>query len=416
MAQKVHFIGIGGAGMAPLAAILLEDKKTVTGSDEAANSKTRLLSNLGATIYSNHHSNNLASNTNLVVYSSAIKADNPELLKAKELNIPCMRRGEFLAFWASKYKRTVAISGSHGKSSITGMLVWILTQAKLDCGYLVGANFNDQTPSSSLGKNFDIFVCEADESDATHTLLKNYLGIVPNFDFDHLWTVGGSDKLKENFVTFSNNSCNLLYYNFDILTSLFTNHKSATLLKVPNNQDIFDIWFGFQATNARLAVNAAVQLGLNEKDAINYLRSFPGIGRRMVTKYSSNNLVIIEDYAHHPTEVASSLEFLRHKYPNYTLKVLFQPHRFARLEEFFDAFANELKKADITYIAPVFAAWSETGRVNSNNLAAACNGIALTGTWESIAKEIIKDNPPKTVLAVLGAGDINIVFDYLPKN
>ena len=216
------------------------------------------------------------------------------------------------------------------------MLVWITKQANYNCGYLIGADFNDQTPSSSIGKNFDIFICEADESDATHTLLKNTIGIVPNFDFDHLWTVGGSEQLKKNFITFANNSNKLIYYNFDILQNLFNTHKDAITLSVPPNKDTFDIWYGFQATNARLAVTAAVQLGIDEKEAITLLRTFPGIGRRMVTKYSSNDLIIVEDYAHHPTEVASSIEFLRSKYPNYTLKILFQPHRFARLEEFFD--------------------------------------------------------------------------------
>jgi UDP-N-acetylmuramate--alanine ligase len=416
MLKKVHFIGIGGAGMAPLASMLLECNAIVTGSDSVSNNKTIYLSKKGATIYYNHCSNNVPIDTELVVYSSAIKEDNPELVIAKQLNIPCIRRGEFLAQFANNYKRKVAISGSHGKSSITAMLVWITKQANYNCGYLIGADFNDQTPSSSIGKNFDIFICEADESDATHTLLKNTIGIVPNFDFDHLWTVGGSEQLKKNFITFANNSNKLIYYNFDILQNLFNTHKDAIILSVPPNKDTFDIWYGFQATNARLAVTAAVQLGIDEKDAITLLRTFPGIGRRMVTKYSSNDLIIVEDYAHHPTEVASSIEFLRSKYPNYTLKILFQPHRFARLEEFFDGFANELKKADTTFITPVFAAWSETGKVNSNDLAKACNGIAVTGSWEEVAKEVMKDNPPKTVLAILGAGDINQVFNYLPKN
>ena len=416
MFNKVHFIGIGGAGMAPLASMLLECNGQVTGSDQSCNNKTSALSSKGATIYYEHNSCNVPNDTKLIVYSSAVKADNPELLMAKKLNIPAIRRGEYLAKVASYYKRTVAISGSHGKSSITAMLVWIAKQANLNPGYLIGADFNDNTPSSSIGKNFDVFICEADESDATHTLLKNHLGIVPNFDFDHLWTVGGSEKLKQNFVTFANNSTNLLYYNFDILHNLFINHKKQTFLDIPSEKDSFDIWFGFQAANARLAVNAAIQLGIDKDLAIKLLRTFPGIGRRMVTKYNSPELLIIEDYAHHPTEVASSIEFLRCKYPNHKLKVLFQPHRFARLEEFFDGFATELKKADCAYITPVFAAWSETGKVNNIDLAKACNGIIVSNNWAETAKEVLKDKTPKTVLAVLGAGDINKVFDYLPKN
>ena len=211
--EAIHFIGIGGAGMAPMAELLLARGVKISGSDLALNEKCRHLEEGGAVIKAGHSSENVPDDAGMIVFSSAVTEDNPERIRGRELNIPEMRRGEFLAFFLTLYRRVAAVSGSHGKSSITAMLVHILLECGFHPGYMIGAAVPGGK-SSDGGEEDDIFVTEADESDATHKLLSPHLGIVPNVDGDHAWSVGGDEALKENFrageLAMKNNDVTLL--------------------------------------------------------------------------------------------------------------------------------------------------------------------------------------------------------------
>ena len=409
--ELIHFIGIGGAGMAPLAEILLTRGVKVTGSDLVFNDKCRELAALGAVISPGHRRENLPDGAGLTVFSSAVPGDNPELLAAAGRGIPLMRRGEFLAYFLSLYRRVVAVSGSHGKSTVTAMTAHILKECGIDAGYMIGAGvFGGR--SASCGRGDDIFVTEADESDGTHKLLAPYLGVVPNVDGDHSWSVGGEAALLENFRTFGMRSQHLLC--FETERELFRGCADVTTLPPPEKDPVCAGFRGFMAVDARLAVAASVMLGCPEDQALAAVSSFRGVKRRMTLR-RREPYVVIEDYAHHPAEVERSIEYLRINYPEHHLRIVFQPHRYARLEAFFPDFVRVLKTADSLFVAPVFAAWSERGRVDSRQLAESCGGVCLPGSWEEAAS-VVRAAPRgerPLLIAVLGAGDVEEIIPFL---
>ena len=411
--KKVHFVGIGGAGMAPLAQLLLARKVAVSGSDIEYNRKCQELSQRGAVIFTGHDAANLADDVDTVVYTSAAAADNPELAEARRRQLPCFRRGEFLAEYAKNYRRVIAVSGTHGKSSISALIASILCKCGKNPGFMIGAQVADM-PSCDNGIGDDLFVTEADESDGTHTALKNFIGVVPNVEDDHVWSLGGREVLEKNFRTFAANSEILIYYASELCDRLFADHPHA--IRLAAMPDEFSGLHGFQAANAFIAVQAAVLAGCDEASAALAAADYPQVKRRMTVHFSDERHTLIEDYAHHPTEVARSIEFLRLNYPGQPLLVVFQPHRYARLERYFEDFAQVLPTADQVVVVPVFAAWCESGKVGGRELAAAIKGKYIEASWPEIAEEIFRMVPASGgVVAVLGAGDVENVIAPLQE-
>ena len=412
--KKLYFAGIGGAGMAPLAAIALERGIRVVGSDRELNAKTAALAASGAVVFAGHRAEQLPVDAEWLVYSSAVPPDNPERQRARALGIPEIRRGEFLGLLTRHYPRTVAVSGSHGKTSITALLVHILRRCGRNPGYLIGGAVPG-LPSGCAGDG-DIFVTEADESDGTHTALHPWLGVVPNADGDHAWSVGGEAALRENFHRFARQCGQLLYFTDGVPAGWFAGHPAATAYMASAADAAFPGLIGFQRRNAFLAVEAAVRLGVERSAALAAAAGFPGVARRMTVHRSGAALTVVEDYAHHPTEVRASLEFLRAKYPGWHLRVLFQPHRYARLQKYLEPLAAALRQADSVMVAPVFAAWSETGPVGGAELAARIGATAVyrEGTWAELAAELLAARPREPLLvAVIGAGDVERVLPFL---
>jgi UDP-N-acetylmuramate--alanine ligase len=407
--MKIHFTGIGGAGMAPLAELSLLRGDQVSGSDLSGNAKCTHLTSLGAAVTVGHASENVPDDCQLLVYSSAVAPDNYERQRAAALGIPQLRRGEYLARFAENFSRCVAVTGSHGKSSITAALSSILLKCGKNPGFMIGAAVKG-LPACAPG-NGDIFVTEADESDGTHTLLKNFLAVVPNVEDDHAWSVGGKAALENNFRTVAANSEHIIYYASEKCDELFAGHRSALrLTQVPEN---FAGLHGFQAVNAYIACQAAIMLGCDPAAAEQAAADYPEVARRMNLIRERDGVTVIEDYAHHPTEVKCSLELLRQKYPDHHLRVVFQPHRYARLERYFTEFAEVLQLADSCYILPVFAAWSESGKVDGSDLAAACGGAYLEQNWENTAEIVKCELPVPAVIALLGAGDCDRLLEHL---
>jgi UDP-N-acetylmuramate--alanine ligase len=414
--KHIHFVGIGGAGSAPLAGIMLRKGCSVSGSDLISNKQTEELRRDGAQIFEGHSAGNLPSETRLLVYSSAAAKDNPELLRARELNIPCMRRGEFLAKLASTYPRSVAVCGCHGKTTITAMLVWIMRECGIPCTYLIGGKANGFPAHGSADS--DIFICEADESDGTNALFSPFIGVVSNVEDDHSWSVGGTEKLLENFSRFAAQSANLIYVRSRTSVDLFKNHPNVCSLSNDELQQAAGIKFnGFMRVNAALACRVARDLGLAPETTVKAVNTFPGVARRMTVHFDSPALTLIEDYAHHPTEVARSLELLRENYPEHHLRVVFQPHRYARLEKYLDDFARELARADSVFTVPVFAAWTEKSAVSSRILAerTGAKAVDLDLNWAEMPAIILKDRPKKLLIAVLGAGDVEKLIPELKR-
>lgn len=411
----IHFIGCGGAGMGPLASIMLERGWIVSGSDLCENKITRTLQASGVKFFLGHDMAHLPEYCGFVVYSSAIKSCNPELEAARQRGLRLLRRGEMLAELASSYRRPVAISGSHGKTTITAMLAHIMSKCCNGCGFMIGGKLN-HGPSAAAGDG-DIFITEADESDGTHALIKPWLGIIPNIEDDHAWSVGGRDKLFDNFRVFGMQSRKIIYVDFPETRTLFFGHPDAII--IPNSTSAYEHpqFTGFLGLNAALAVAAATELGIEIEAARAALDSFPGVTRRMTIHYETPQMMLLEDYAHHPTELKASLDLLRMRYPHHYLRVFFQPHRYARLERYAEGFAEQLRRADSVFIAPVFAAWVESGNQNHETLASATgqHAIAINGNWQQQAALIMQNIPAgkPLLLAVIGAGDLEQVIPHV---
>ena len=434
----VHFIGCGGAGTMPLLKIFSELGFAVSGSDMAESPAMALLEKSGFTVYCGHKKENLPPAEGkdlLVIYSSAIKKDNPELLEAKKRAAQCILRGEALGLVAELFPTVIAVSGTHGKTSISSMIVHILERAGFSPAYLIGGNLPGKTWNGSAG-NKEIFVCEADESDGTHTAIHASCAVVSNIEDDHVWNFANEGVLLDNFRSFAFSAPRLVY-NAGEKTDLLYEGKHPDFCRI-SGEDREEIscrkWLRhfplYQKENAFLAAKCAEKcLQIPCLKALEYLADFAGVGRRLTLHYEGLEYTLIEDYAHHPTEVAASLRSVREMYPECELHLVFQPHRYARLERYFEEFSHELGRKeyspDKVYIAPVFAAWSESGKVGAEELVSSVGEKAelLAGSWENMAEKVLlsvketekTQQKKRKVIAVLGAGDIIKILPFLEE-
>lgn len=415
---SVHLIGCGGAGCAPLARILHQRGFRVSGSDLEENRETERLRSLGITIHIGpHRKENLPEGRRLLVIhtSAADRAGNPELQAAAERDARILRRGEALAAVAALYPRTVSVSGSHGKTSVTAMIAWTLRELGADPGYLIGGSVNTWDSSGEAGGG-RFFVTEGDESDGTHALLRSELAVVTNIEDDHVWSLGGIEVLEENFRRFARRAERLLYWAGPVPDRLYADRDDAVRLTscAPVFPPAVTSSLGdYQLCNLYTALRAVESLGFPRTAIVPALVRFPGVGRRMTVHLDTPELKIVEDYAHHPTELRVSLAAFRKTEPKRRLAVVFQPHRFARLERYFSEFAEELRKADLVFVAPVFAAWCSTGKYSAADLAAQTGGIALTGDWKTMARTVKSRLERGDLLCVIGAGDIRRILPFL---
>ena len=422
--------------MAPLAEIFLERGYRISGSDLVSNAKTRHLAQCGCKIHIGHNAGNILPETNLAVFSSAVTPDNPEYRECVCRGIPLLRRGELLGKLGKLYQTTFAVSGAHGKSSISALLARMLSDAFPGTGFMIGAQLQDGSAPARSGDG-SFFVTEVDESDGTHTAFTATCAIIPNLDDDHAWSVGGVDTLHRNFRQFANQAEHLIYFESPLADKLFSSHTSTTRLdkeqtnKLLRALGVDAFLHGFHRTNAALAATAALYAGVPVESIAESIRNFRGVDRRMTIRYSHGSQVVIEDYAHHPVELRASLELLHETYPHAKLTVLFQPHRYARLERYFEDFAAILRNGcDRVFLLPVFAAWTENGPIGSKELVNAIGSKAelLPPDYPYVAKRLLQtaespehnqrqtDPSPavKDVIAVIGAGDLDQVFAFLP--
>lgn len=414
----VHLVGCGGAGCAPLARILHRKGFRVSGSDLEENRETERLRSLGIPVFIGpHRKENLPEGRRLLVIhtSAADRERNPELQAAAERGARILRRGEALAAVAALYPRTVSVSGSHGKTSVTAMIAWALRELGAAPGYLIGGSVNTWDSSGEAGDG-RFFVTEGDESDGTHALLRSELAIVTNIEDDHVWSLGGIEVLEDNFRRFARRAERLLYWAGPVPDRLYADRSDAVRLtgfEPVFPPEMMSSQGDFQLCNLYTALRAVEILGFPREEIISALARFPGVGRRMTVHLDTPDLKIVEDYAHHPTELRASLAAFRKTEPKRRLVVVFQPHRYARLERYFSEFAEELRKADLVFIAPVFAAWCPDGSVTSADLAARSGGISLTGEWEQMARSVKSRLEKGDLLCVIGAGDIRRILPFI---
>ena len=380
--KKIHFIGIGGSGMCPLAEILFSEGFELTGSDCNESDTLERIKAMGIKVYNGHFADNVK-DTELVVYTAAVKSDNPELMAAKDLGIPCLERSVMLGIVTRRYNRSVAVAGTHGKTSTTAMISQILIGSGFDPSAIIGGKLPAIGGNSYVGES-DIIVCEACEYVDTFLELNPYLSVVLNIDADHLDYFENLDNIKKSFLKFANQTTHAVIYCGDDENSVDT-FKDLTLEKITfgigescdyralnivsngMNQS-FDLHYKneFVATiklvvpgrhnimNALAASAAAHHLGATGKEIAENLEKFTGVHRRFEVLGVSKGITVADDFAHHPTELTAVLTSAMNMGFN-KVWAIFQPHTYSRTAILLDDFAKALSIPDETIISEILA-------------------------------------------------------------
>jgi len=438
-----HFIGIGGAGMSGIARIMLAQGLKVSGSDAKESIVTAQLETLGATIFLGHSSAN-QEGADVIVVSSAISGTNPELLAAKERGAEIMPRASALAL-VMQGKRSVAVAGTHGKTTTTSMLTVALQKAGVDPSFAIGGMINSSGTNAHLGSG-DIFVAEADESDGSFLSYKPTGAIITNLELDHVDHFATLAVLADAFREFINS-----IQPGGFLIACGDDANLEELLSAGIREDIRIIRYGkenpkndFQLSrihleassgiarithkgkvlgdlvltipgehnllNAAAALAAAHALGVGLPEVLAGLTEFSGSRRRFELKGIANNVKVIDDYGHHPTEIRVTLETARRFAAGGKVFVVFQPHRFTRTQMFAREFAEALDLADQIYLLEIYAA-SESSIQGVSSLLIAQNRDPLKFHYQpsmiEVIEEVSKAVSPGDVVLTLGAGDVN---------
>jgi UDP-N-acetylmuramate--alanine ligase len=449
--KQVHFIGIGGISMSGLAEILVRNGFMVTGSDMKESSITNKLSGEGVTIFNGHAAENVI-NANLVVYTAAVSSDNPELLKAKELNIPLMDRAEFLGEIMKGHKYNVAVAGTHGKTTSTSMLSHIAMEAHLDPTILVGGQLDLIDGNVRTGAS-EYFITEACEYKASFLKFHPFVGIILNVDEDHLDYYRDLNHIKDTFQQFSNliptdgyliafaedpnitdilKNCksNIITYGFEkgdlTAKNISYNENGCGIFQVYNKSGkLCDIELNVPGKhnilNALASCASALALNIPVQSIVNGLQSYRGTHKRFELKGKKNGITVIDDYAHHPTEIKATLATAKNV-PHEKIYCVFQPHTYTRTSALFNDFANSFYDVDELILAEIYAAREQdTGVVSSQMLGDKIreNGVNCKNftNFEDIVKYLNTVLKPGDLLLTVGAGDVVTVGElYLEKS
>ena len=455
--RKVHFVGIGGAGMSGIADVMNTLGYQVSGSDVAGNAVIEQLKKSGVKIYSTHSVDNV-SDVDVVVTSTAIKSDNQEVEAAKARRIPVVPRAEMLAE-LMRFSHGIAVAGTHGKTTTTSLVTCVLEEAGLDPTYVIGGKLNSSATHARLGKG-KYLVAEADESDASFLYLQPMMSVVTNIDADHLPTYGGDfNRLKQTFVEFLHHlpfyglavvcvddeevrsilqdiTRPVIRYGIDFDADVcasnirYIGSKSVFDVMLPEADETIEITLNMpgrhNVLNALAAICIANELGISSADMQAALAGFEGIGRRMHmygdVKISNGTVTIVDDYAHHPTEVAATLNAAKNAWPEKRLVAVFQPHRFTRTRDLFEDFSRVLAECNVLLLTEVFAAGEEV--IAGADGRALCASIRARGKVNPIFIEDIEtiDNDLRTILQdgdlvlTMGAGSIGRIASQLKNS
>ena len=448
--KHIHFVGIGGSGMSGIAEVFVNLGYQVTGSDLVASQVTQRLSNLGVKVYAGHDSRQIAG-ADVVVTSTAVKPDNPEVIAAKNKNFPVVPRALMLAELL-RLRRGIAIAGAHGKTTTTSLIASILAAADMDPTFVIGGKLEAAGCHAKLGSG-EFIVVEADESDASFLYLQPVLTVVTNIDADHMETYGYDfNRLKQTFVEFVQH---LPFYGMAVLCMDDANvrevmpaiTKPITTYGLSENAQVraidiqqnssqmkFTAVVGVNGSarklaitlnlpglhniqNALAAIAVANEIGVPDVAIIKALSEFRGVERRFqqygeIKLSTQKNFALIDDYGHHPAEIDATIKAARGTFPGRRLLVAFQPHRYTRTRDLFEDFIKVLSQADGLLLAEVYAAGEEPiVAADSKSLA---RSIRVQGKVEPIYVEDIEDLSvtllntvqDNDVVLVLGAGSI----------
>ncbi|CAN2192351.1 MurC UDP-N-acetylmuramate-alanine ligase [Candidatus Nanopelagicaceae bacterium] len=448
--KRVHFIGIGGAGMSGLARIALSHGITVSGSDAKDSSVVNALSALGATVSTTHNAANV-DGADLVVYSNAISVNNPERMRAAELNIPTLTRAAALSVLMSESK-SVAVAGTHGKTTTSSMLAVALQACAADPSFAIGGTITASGSNAHRGTG-EIFVAEADESDGSFIEYNPFAAIVTNVEHDHVDFFATAESVAQAFRDFAatikaggfltycaddagavalaesingtelisygvSESANLHIDQIELLTMGSTaraiwNGKSVghIELQVPGHHNLL---------NAAGVLATGLKLGFGAAELLTGLSTFRGTGRRFELKGTVHGVRIIDDYGHHPTELQVTLEAARRYAADGRLIVIFQPHRYSRTQAFAQGFAEVLDTADRAIVLEVYAASEKPIEgVTSKLITSKMNKGEYIPNFVEVTDSVIASAEPGDVIMTLGAGDVSslapIIVDGLTR-
>ncbi|UCV08659.1 UDP-N-acetylmuramate--L-alanine ligase [Dechloromonas denitrificans] len=438
--KHIHFVGVGGSGMSGIAEVLANLGYTVSGSDLAASATTRRLEGEGVKVMIGHAAENIRG-AQAVVVSTAVKADNPEVVAARELNIPVVPRAQMLAE-LMRLKRGIAIAGTHGKTTTTSLVTSILAEGGLDPTFVIGGRLNAAGANARLGSG-DFLVAEADESDASFLFLSPVLSVVTNIDADHMETYGHDfERLKGAFVDFLSR---LPFYGVAVLCADDANVRAimpqvakqivtyslspgsnfyAENVVAADGQMRFDVVRVngsvsrlaitlnlpglHNVLNALAAIAVATELQVPDASIIKALAEFKGVGRRFqrygeVALPAGGSFTLVDDYGHHPVEMAATLAAARGAFPGRRLVLAFQPHRYTRTRDCFEDFVKVLSTVDALLLAEIYAAGeAPIVAADARSLARA---LRVAGKVEPVFVEDIAAMP-QTIMDVARDGDV----------
>ncbi|MEO6022317.1 MAG: UDP-N-acetylmuramate--L-alanine ligase [Burkholderiales bacterium] len=454
--KRVHFVGIGGSGMSGIAEVMLTQGFQVSGSDLGNNATTQRLQSLGANVVQGHVATNI-SGADVVVISTAVKADNAEVVAAREQHIPVVPRAMMLAE-LMRLRQGIAVAGTHGKTTTTSLIASILGEAQMDPTFVIGGRLEAVGANARLGRG-DFIVVEADESDASFLYLQPVLAVVTNIDADHMETYGHDfEKLKSAFVDFVEH---LPFYGLAVLCA-DDPHVTAVIPRITKAVMTYGASEGvniravdiradggqmhytaiindshLQAKNERLditlnlpgvhnvlnslaAIAVALETGATRAAIVKALAEFKGVGRRFqrfgeINLSSGGTFTLIDDYGHHPVEMAATIAAARGAYPERRLLLAFQPHRYSRTRDVFEDFVKVLSSVDVLLLTEVYAA-GEAPIVAADGRSLA-RAIRLAAKVEPLFVDQVQDVPgmileiarPGDVVLTMGAGSINQV-------
>lgn len=452
--RRIHFVGIGGAGMCGIAEVLLNLGYEITGTDVREGKTTERLRQLGARITIGH-SADAVRGADVVVSSSAVKGDNPELVAAAELRVPVVPRAEMLAE-LMRYRHGVAVAGTHGKTTTTSMIASIFAEAGLDPTFVIGGLVNSAGANARLGES-RFLIAEADESDASFLHLQPLIAVVTNIEADHMATYEGDfNRLKRTFVEFLHN---LPFYGMAVLcfddpvvrevlpqisraALRYGHHPDAdfrvTAIRKQGLQTCFTvarpgglapltITLGMpgehNVLNATAAVAVATDEGISDADIIRGLENFQGVGRRF-QRYgdlpvAGGSVTLVDDYGHHPTEVAATIAAARQAWPERRLLMIYQPHRYTRTKDLYEDFARVLSDVDALLMLEVYSAGEDP--IPGADSRSLCRSIRQRGQVEPVYVDRVESvvdvlrsvARPGDVVLTQGAGNIGALAQQL---
>lgn len=433
--KKIHFVGIGGSGMCPMAEILNKEGFEITGSDIYESDTLERIRALHIPVYIGHKKENVLGK-DLIVYTAAVKRNNPELLAAQEFNIPAIERSVMLGLVTKRYSKSIAVSGTHGKTSTTAMITQILTTGKADPTAIIGGKLPFIGGNSRVGKS-DIIVCEACEYVDTFLQLHPYISVILNIDADHLDYFGSLENIKKSFNKFGNQTSGLIIYNGDDKNSVDTvndiNIKKLSFGLNENNdyyakdittksgakmsfslmkkgQKLCDIKLNVPGKhniyNALAAAVVADYLSIDTEFIKKALSEFTGVHRRFEILGNPNDIVVADDFAHHPTEITAILNSAMSMGFN-TVWAVFQPHTYSRTAILINDFAKALSIADKVIISEILAVREEnTYNIYSKDLGEKVPNSVCIDSFEDITEYIKNNAKPGDLVLTMGGGNV----------